>query len=280
MATYAIGDIQGCYSQLLALLKKINFNKNDKLWLTGDIVNRGPESLQTLRFIKELNENHQAILVLGNHDLGMLAIARGAEKYIASQHTFIDIIKANDKENLLSWLEKQPLLYHEKIKIKQKDADIYRDFTLVHAGIYPEWSLSEAIMHAEEVSTVLKSSAKMEFYQHLYGNLPNQWAPHLKGFDRLRFIVNAFTRMRFCTLEGQLDLETKEMSNHQQNNYYPWFKVPHRKTADCPIIFGHWAALEGKCDAPLTYALDTGCVWGGCLTALRLEDGQSFNVKC
>lgn len=268
MATYAIGDVQGCYDKLLSLLEKIQFKDHDILWFTGDLVNRGKRSLDTLRFVKSLG--HRALMVLGNHELGMLAIARGCEPFDPNKHTFEDILQAPDKEELLLWLEQQPLLH--------QDTDL--NYTLVHAGIYPFWDLSLATQLAREVETCLQSPEKQAFYAALYGNKPKVWDPKLSGHDRLRFIVNAFTRMRFCSMEGELELQTKESLQQPPSGFLPWFSMPERRTKGLRILFGHWAALMGNCPEPNTFALDTGCVWGNCLTAMRLEDGQRFTVAC
>jgi len=269
VATYAIGDIQGCYDFLMRLLEKIHFDETkDFLWLTGDLVNRGPDSLKTLRFLKSIEK--RMICVLGNHDLGMLAIAREQIPFDPKHHTFRDILEAEDKEDLLIWLEHQPLLHH--------DPD--SGFTLVHAGFHPKWDLPLALKLAKELEDTLKGTQKLEFYAHLYGNEPDNWDPQLSGFDRLRCIVNCFTRLRFCSAEGQLEFHTKEATEKAPTGFMPWFEVPNRKSENLKIIFGHWAALQGKYRGPRLFALDTGCVWGGSLTAMRLEDGAFFSTPC
>lgn len=270
MSTYVIGDVQGCFDQLLALLEKIKFCDEDKLWFTGDLVNRGQKSLQTLRFIKNLHQASQATLVLGNHELGMLAVLRGAVPFNAEQHTFTDVSEATDKEDLLQWLEQQPLLHYDAVL----------DYALVHAGIYPSWDLITALQYATEVEKILRSAEKLSFYPQMFGHTPTRWNENLSKMERLRFIVNSFTRMRFCSEPGDLDLKVKESALHPPAGFMPWFQIPHRKTKNLKIVFGHWAALKGECDAPHTYALDTGCVWGNCLTAFRLEDKQRFTVDC
>lgn len=268
MTTYAIGDIQGCFKEFMQLLELIEFNPSkDNLWLTGDLVNRGTHSLETLRFVKSLGTH--CVTVLGNHDLGMLAIARGAEPYDPAEHSFQDVLQAPDREELLVWLESQPLLHY--------DSDL--NFVLVHAGLHPAWDLTLARALAQEVETVLRSPAKFELYSHLYGNTPDHWDPALTGFDRLRFIINCMTRLRFCSPEGQLDLNTKS-SDHSAATFDPWFSIPTRRSKGLNILFGHWAALQGNCSEPQVFALDTGCVWGHSLTALRLEDQKRFSVAC
>lgn len=268
MSTYAIGDIQGCFAELQALLEKIQFDKaKDILWFTGDLVNRGIDSLKTLRFIKSLGD--RVVCVLGNHDLGMLAIARGAEPFDPAHHTFSDVLQADDKEELLLWLESLPLLYHDD-KI---------GYTLVHAGFHPAWDLEQAKKLAKELETVLRSSEKYNFYPHLYGNTPDTWNEGLQGYERLRFIVNSFTRLRFCTPGGRLDFKTTDL-NKKPAGFLPWYEIPNRKSRNLNILFGHWAALEGKVSVANVFPLDTGCVWGKSLSAFRLEDMQVFSVSC
>ena len=265
MATYAIGDIQGCFDELQNLLDVIAFNKDDTLWLCGDLVNRGPKSLETLRFIKQLD--HQAVSVLGNHDLHLLAIHNGAVKKKKSD-TLNAILSAPDRNELMSWLQKQPLLH----------SDATLNFTMVHAGIPPSWSTKKAQQLASEVESVLNSSLAKTFFDHMYGNTPNQWDDKLKDWDRLRLITNFFTRMRFCTSKDKLEFASKGGLETQPNGFLPWYKHKHRKTAEQRIVFGHWAALQGKTDTANVYALDTGCIWGEKLTALRLDDLSYFDT--
>lgn len=269
MSTYAIGDLQGCFYPLMDLLKKISFNhKQDCLWFTGDLVNRGPHSLATLRFIKSLAD--QVVTVLGNHDLTLLAVAHNAIPYDSQQHTFADILHAPDCSALIQWLRQQPLLHH--------DANL--GFTLVHAGLHPSWDLALAKSLAKEVEISIQGPRAFTFFENLYGNEPVYWDPQLKGMNRLRFITNCFTRLRFCTADGQLDLTTTASQHDNPQAYLPWFSVPNRRNKDLKILFGHWSALEGKCSVPHTFALDTGCVWRKCLKAMRLEDGQVFTTNC
>jgi len=268
MATYAIGDVQGCFSALEMLLDKIHFDpKKDSLWFTGDLVNRGPQSLETLRFVKNLGSNHH--IVLGNHDLHLLALAHGAHH---GQHddTLAPILAASDRIELLEWLSHQPLLHHDE-KL---------NFVMTHAGIAPSWDLTIAKNLAREVETVLQSDQRVEFFRHMYGNEPHRWEPDLKGWDRLRCITNHFTRMRFCNPDGSLELKTKENMSVENTNLIPWFKVANRVNADQNIIFGHWAALGGVTNVPHAFAIDTGCVWGFCLTALRLDDLERVSISC
>ena len=264
MSTYAIGDLQGCYQPLQNLLELIDYNTlSDKLWFTGDIVNRGPDSLACLRFVKN-SPNCQ--IVLGNHDLHCLTAAYGYQPFHAKD-TLTEILKAPDADDLLQWLIQQPLLYH----------DPKFDYCLVHAGILPAWDLATAKALALEAETALQNDTQ-HFLKHLYGHQPDTWSATLTGMDRYRFIVNAFTRMRYCLSSTQLELKSKMAPEHAERDLIPWFDVDSRKTKQCNIIFGHWASLNCQAGLPHIFALDSGAVWGGKLTALRLEDGQRFSV--
>lgn len=265
MATYCIGDVQGCFDELEYLLRVINYNPNhDHLWFVGDLVNRGPKSLEVLRFIKQLPNTK---VVLGNHDLHLINFYNKIVEFEAVH--LEQILAAPDGLELIEWLRKQPLLYH----------DAKRNFVLVHAGIYPGWDLQEAIINARAVEKVLQGENYIDFFKNLYGNNPDNWNNDLEGLDRLRFIINAFTRMRFCDSQGKLDFFHSGAINTAPSGFLPWFKIPWRKTKDVKIIFGHWAALKGIADEPNVFALDTGCVYGENLTALRLEDNTKFSVK-
>ena len=268
MATYAIGDVQGCLEAFKALLKTIKFDpKKDTLWLAGDLINRGTESLETLRFIYSLRDS--IITVLGNHDLHLLAVAANLRPCSVSD-TLDEILQAPDCNTLLKWLRQQPLLHHDS-KLR---------YTMVHAGIPPQWSLKKAIKRAKEVEEVLRSDRADLFLLSMYGNKPKRWKKGLSDVERWRVITNYFTRMRFCTEEGKLDLKTKSGLQNIPDGYAPWFAHSDRKTKNDLIIFGHWASLEGKSYTKNTFALDTGCVWGGALTAMRLEDQHRFSVSC
>lgn len=265
MPTYAIGDIQGCHNELLALLELVNFNSaQDTLWVTGDIVNRGPDSLESLRFVKNLPNK---VVVLGNHDLHLLALSCG---HTYEDHSLQAILSAPDRAELIDWLRIQPLVHY----------DANYNYAMVHAGLPPSWDIQQAMDYAAEVEVLLHSPNYAELIQEMYGDTPAQWRPNLRGWDRLRFIINALTRIRFCSPSGELDLTNKGQLGSQQSNYLPWFQIPNRASQNDQIIFGHWAALEGKAEGENVYALDTGCVWGGSLTAMRLEDGQRFSVPC
>jgi bis(5'-nucleosyl)-tetraphosphatase (symmetrical) len=263
---YAIGDVQGCFEVLQRLLEYIEFDASkDHLWFAGDLVNRGPQSLETLRFVKNLGARQH--LVLGNHDLHLLAVAQGAHPGW-KEDTFSDILTAPDREELITWLSQQPLLYHDEAL----------GFTMVHAGLASAWDLPTAKKAAKEVECILQSHAASEFVRHMYGNQPEQWDERLQGWDRWRCITNYFTRLRFCHPDGRLALENKGMLDAPFPDLLPWFEVKPRANADLKIIFGHWAALGGITTTPNTYALDTGCVWGYKLTAMRLEDEKRFSV--
>lgn len=265
MATYVIGDIQGCFEPLTRLLKKINFNSNqDCLWFTGDLVNRGPASLEVLRFVKSLKYSQ---VVLGNHDLHLLSVLYGKAS-LDRQDTLDPILNAPDREELGTWLRHRPLLHHNAVF----------GVVLVHAGLPPQWDLNKALQCAHELEAVLQSNHCSGFFEHMYGDFPRRWNDTLEGWDRLRVIANCLARLRFCDTEGNLDLNTK--GSVPKKEYFPWFKVPNRRSKGLKIIFGHWAALAGKTNDPNTIALDTACVWGHCLTAMRLEDEKRFTVNC
>ncbi len=268
MATYAIGDIQGCYHELIALLNKIQFNpQHDFLWFTGDLVNRGKHSYEVLKTIKDLGAH--AITVLGNHDLHLLAVYHGVVK-LKEKDSFHDVLNAPDCAELCEWLQQQPLfIYNEKL-----------NFAMVHAGLAPQWQLADAQRLAKEVQTVLCSNKAIEFFHHMYGDIPDHWDESLTYWPRLRVITNFMTRVRFCDERGKLDLHYKGVIGKQPAGLLPWFDVPTRKSKNIRIIFGHWAALSGQSDDISVFALDTGCCYGNCLTALRLEDQARITVNC
>ncbi len=267
MSTYVIGDIQGCYQALQNLLALVEFKpETDRLWTCGDLVNRGPESLAVLHFFKALSP--APIIVLGNHDLHLLAVAAGTRQ-AGSKDTLNDIFSASDAEQLCDWLRYLPLMHH----------DPQTHFTLVHAGLAPQWTLQQAQSLAREVEAVLQGPDYIQLLQNMFGDTPASWSDDLTGWPRLRFIINAMTRIRFCTPQGELDLNFKGPPGAQPSSLLPWFELPERKTQQNPILFGHWAALNGQTTVENIYALDTGCVWGNQLTALRLEDKQRFSVK-
>lgn len=260
MATYAIGDLQGCYDELRALLTHINFSRDrDRLWFCGDLVNRGPKSLETLRFIRSLEDN--ALTVLGNHDLHLLAVAFIQKKH-GNKDTLHGLLQADDATDLLNWLRQQHLAYH----------DPERDITLLHAGTHPGWSIKKTLKLAAEVEQVLRSDQHIEFYSHMYGNKPANWDDSLTGWSRYRFITNILTRMRYCDMNGKPAFSEKGPPGTQAKGLLPWYEVPSRKTRKNTIIFGHWSTLPDS-DSGINncYSIDSGCVWGGKLTALRID---------
>jgi len=270
MATYAVGDLQGCCRELLILLDKISFdNTRDRLWFTGDLVNRGPESLDALRFVKQLGQS--AVCVLGNHDLHLLAVAGGHTR-VRKKDTLDKILESPDREELLEWLRRLPLLYRD---------DEY-EYVLFHAGLPPQWTIHQAATLAKEAELVLRGDEYHSFLQQMYGNKPDKWSDKLTGFDRIRFIVNCLTRLRYCDDDGQFALEEKGPPGTQAAPFNPWFTIANRKTRDSKIIFGHWSAVHlgdiDNFDQMNVYPLDTGCVWGDRLTAIRLEDQTYFSV--
>lgn len=259
MSIYAIGDVQGCYNPLRKLLKKINFKSDrDRLWFAGDLVNRGPKSIQTLRFVKDLGDN--AICVLGNHDLHLLAVAYGHRDVYSKNDSFYDIVHARDFDGLVDWLRQCPLLHHDKSS----------GFTLVHAGLPPQWDLKLARQCNKEMKKILRSNKIDKFLANMYGNTPNLWSEDLKGWGRLRFITNSFTRIRYCDADGREDFQYNREIGSQPRHLMPWFQVPKRKSRKMKIIFGHWASLGLYLEKNI-YALDTGCVWGGKLTAMKIN---------
>lgn len=266
MSTYVVGDLQGCLSPLKDLLAQVSFNpKHDVLWCTGDLINRGPESLEALRFVYHLGD--ACLAVLGNHDLHLLAVAHGFAS-CKKGDTLDDILAANDRDELLEWLRHRPLLHHQQ------------GYTLVHAGIAPMWSLEQAQSYANEVESVLQSDKFECFLANMYGNEPNLWQDDLQGYERLRLITNYFTRMRFCHQNGALDFACKKGLEQNNPNLIPWFNIANRPMQNQTIIFGHWAALQANSGNDNAIALDSGCIWGNCMTLLRLEDGKRFASDC
>jgi len=265
MATYAIGDIQGCFHSFQSLLKKIQFNPAlDYLWLVGDLINRGSGSLEVLRWV--FDHQSSIVSVLGNHDLHTLVVAEGFVNAHRSD-TIQPLLDAPDADTLLSWLRHQPLLHFAN------------DHLMVHAGLLPAWTPSQAQLLGQEVHQALCADNYREFLKHMYGNQPVQWDEALTGWDRLRVITNAMTRLRICSQAGEMEFEFKGELSNRPAGYVPWFEIAGRASADTPVIFGHWSAL-GLHMANNVYALDTGCLWGGALTALRVDDKAVFQVPC
>jgi bis(5'-nucleosyl)-tetraphosphatase (symmetrical) len=268
MALYAIGDLQGCFEPLARLLKSLRFDRRrDRLLLTGDLVNRGPDSLKCLRFVRELGD--AAVTVLGNHDLHLLAAAHTGE--FGARDTFDEITRAPDREVLLDWLRQQPLAYEEP----------HTGILLVHAGLPPQWSKARALRLAREASNYIAGPDAGRFFTRMYGNRPDCWSESLKGIPRLRFTVNCLTRLRYCDARGRIDHRHKGPPGTQAAGLLPWFQVPGRKSARERIVCGHWSSLgQVEWPAERVWALDTGCVWGGCLTALNLETGALTRAGC
>lgn len=260
MAVYAIGDIQGCDDEFAQLLATLDFSPSrDTLWLVGDLVNRGPRSLEVLRRVKALGP--AAITVLGNHDLHLLALALSPQEPLKAKDTLQQILGAPDRDELIEWLRQQPMLHH----------DAKLGYTMVHAGLPPQWDLATAQACARELETVLRDKRRCrELFAHMYGDKPNHWSDDLRGTDRLRFITNCLTRLRYCHADGRLELKFKGEVKDAPQDLMPWFKVPGRRSRDMRIICGHWSAL-GFHDADGVLAIDTGCVWGEKLCAVRLD---------
>lgn len=265
MATYAIGDVQGCHDELMRLLQHIDFDPvRDRLWFVGDLVNRGPKSLEVLRFVRNLGD--RAVTVLGNHDLSLLVIAAGVRKPHRGD-TWDAILTAPDRDDLLHWVRHQRLFHVENGQ------------AMVHAGLLPQWTVEQARSLAAEVEAELQGPGYPAFLNAMYGNEPAQWDDGLRDHDRLRVIVNAMTRLRLCTVDGRMEFSHKTGPAGGPADYHPWFDIPSRRSSDTPIVFGHWAAL-GLTQRDTVTCIDTGCVWGRRLTALRLEDRQLFDCDC
>lgn len=265
MATYAIGDLQGCYDPLIRLLDRVGFSDSDTLWFAGDLVNRGPQSLECLRFVKSLGK--RAKVSLGNHDLHLLAIHHGAVP-VKRHDTLDEILLASDRDELMHWLQQQKLFVQSK-KL---------GYAMTHAGIPPHWTIKQTKQRAKEVEQVLRSPLAIEFFRNMYGNQPDCWNDQLVGWPRLRTITNYLTRMRFCDPTGRLEFDSKEGLDSQPMGYLPWYI--YRKPEALKILFGHWAALGGSVPNADIEALDTGCVWGNSLTAFQLETQKRTSCQC
>ena len=271
MPIYAIGDVQGCYRELRSLLRECGFDaRRDRLWFVGDLVNRGPASIEVLRFVADLGDRAQT--VLGNHDLHLVASARGIRP-LGARDTFQDVLDAADGEALVDWLRELPVIHR----------DPERGFVMVHAGIAPAWTIDDALVHGAELSQALRAPDHPRLLAGMYGNEPDAWQETLTGLDRLRFITNAFTRMRYCRHDGELDFSETGPLGTQNRSLVPWFTLRDADADDTRIVFGHWATLQLEAALPRDLHVrhvDTGCVWGGSLTALRLEDDREFSVGC
>jgi bis(5'-nucleosyl)-tetraphosphatase (symmetrical) len=261
MATYAIGDVQGCFDELQALLAQCAFDaRRDQLWFVGDLVNRGPKSLEALRFVRDLGD--RAVTVLGNHDLHLVTQHEGFERP-RKDDTLDDVLAAPDRRELVDWLRTRPLMHANG------------GYAMVHAGLLPQWSIDKALKLACEVEAALAAPGYRDFIANMYGGKPDRWSDALTGWDRLRVIVNAMTRMRFSTPQGKMDFRAKGAV--APPGYHAWFEL--RPKEDVTLLCGHWSALGLKLAARLA-ALDSGCVWGGRLSALRLEDRKLYQVPC
>ena len=267
MTQYAVGDIQGCYTELMDCLNQVNFNPDqDCLWVAGDMVNRGPDSLATLAF---LYENRNSLrCVLGNHDLHLLAIYFG-HRQAKSSDTVDQILSHPDCDHWMEWLRQQPLCQY----------DSHNQYFMSHAGLPPQWSIKQALSYSEEIASVLNSEAIDAFLATMYGNTPSHWQTDLSGTDRLRCITNYFTRMRICDIKGGLEFDYKGSLADIPAGYYAWFKHPHRQSINDRIIFGHWASLGGYTDNNTLFGLDTACVWGQHLTLMQLDNQQYFTAS-
>ena len=263
MSLYAIGDIQGCHAELCQLLELIGFSPaSDRLWLVGDLVNRGPASLAVLREVKALGD--AAVTVLGNHDFHLLSVAAGHARH-HRQDTLASILEAPDRDELIAWVRSRPLVVLEDERL------------LVHAGLIPEWTAAKAVALSREVEAMLASDERDAFLAMLYGDEPNAWRDDLTGYDRLRVIVNAFARLRFCKADGTMEFREKRGAAHAPAGFRPWFTHEHRASADVTVVCGHWSTRELVL-APNVLMLDSGCLWGGTLTAVRLDDRRVYQV--
>ena len=265
MDTFAIGDLQGCADELERLLERIDaVSPQARLVFVGDLVNRGPASLRTLRRLRAMGD--RARTVLGNHDLHLLAVSQGIRPPGRSD-TLDDILHAPDRDELLDWLRRQPL------------ALMADGHLVVHAGVLPQWTAAKVLALSAEVEAQLQGDGWTDFLRTMYGNAPARWDDTLQGADRWRCIVNALTRLRFCTADGEMEFATKEGPSQPPDGHLPWFDVPGRSTAEVPVVFGHWSTL-GLVQRKNLFGLDSGCVWGGKLSAMRLSDGFVVQVAC
>ncbi len=265
MATLAIGDVQGCYDQLLRLLEHAGYDeRRDVLWFVGDLINRGPQSAQTLRFARRLGDRQ--VTVLGNHDLTLLAVAAGIRKPHRGD-TFDEVLDAPDRDELVDWLRHQKMMHADGTR------------AMVHAGLLPQWTIAQALALAREVEAALQGPEHREFLHRMYGNEPARWRDDLAGYDRLRVVVNAMARLRLIKPDGTMEFSHKTGLDRLPAGYLPWYDAPGRASRGTRILFGHWAAL-GLLQRDDVVCLDTGCVWGRALSALRLEDGRLFQLDC
>lgn len=267
MAIYFVGDIQGCYSELKALLQQVNFStKHDQLWVAGDMVARGPNSYKTLKYLMSLGDSVKA--VLGNHDLHLLAIYAGIKKAKKSDY-LAPLLSAPDVDKLIHWLTQQPLLR------KLPDENVY----MSHAGLPPQWTIESAISAARSAEKKISSSQRNKWLARMYGEKPNDWYKAKTKTEKFRYTINGLTRMRYCYLDGKLEFNCKTAPEDATDNIKPWYELTTNQKQNYQWVFGHWAALMGKINVEGLYALDTGCVWGGHLTLLRWHDKAIFVEK-
>jgi bis(5'-nucleosyl)-tetraphosphatase (symmetrical) len=267
MARFAIGDVQGCHAELRALVQRTGFRADrDQLWFVGDLVNRGPQSLEVLRYVRALGDN--AVVVLGNHDLHLLAIALGGLRESRPGDTLEAVLAAPDRDALLEWLLHRPLAWH----------DAAQGDLMIHAGLVPQWSVARAVELADSVAAKLRAEP-VKVFAKMYGNRPDRWDEALEGAARRRFVINTLTRLRYCQADGTVNLKLKDAPAATPAPWQPWFDIDARASRGTRIIFGHWSTL-GLLRRPDLLALDTGCVWGGALTAVGLDDGQCWQEAC
>ncbi len=271
MARIAIGDVQGCFEELQALVQRTGFSPDrDQLWFVGDLVNRGPQSLEVLRYVRSLGD--AAVTVLGNHDLHLLAVAYGGHRKLREDDTLEAVLGARDRGALLDWLLHRPLAWQDSA------ARLHSPDLMLHAGLVPQWSATDALRLAHEVEVELRRDPEGVFVS-MYGNRPDRWDATLQGAERRRFIINVLTRMRFCRRDGSIDLKLKGRPGSQPAPWQPWFDIPTRASREVRVVCGHWSTL-GLLQRPDVLALDTGCVWGGGLTAVSLDDGRRWQEPC
>lgn len=264
MATYVVGDVQGCYEPLCRLLDEVQFDPSrDTLVSVGDLINRGPDNLGVIKLARSLGSSFRA--VLGNHDLNFLAVSAGLRQ-LKNKDTTMDLLDSHERADIVDWFRQLPL------------ALWIEGHLIVHAGLVPEWTKDQALTYAAEVSTTLRGPSYRDFLAQMYGDQPDRWDPDLIGLPRLRVITNVLTRLRFCAADGSMNLENKLAPEFAPPGMAPWFSHAERAAGETPIVFGHWAALDGRCPVPYIYAVDTGCVWGRTLTCLRLDDHRRFET--
>ncbi|CAL4319392.1 Bis(5'-nucleosyl)-tetraphosphatase [symmetrical] [Buchnera aphidicola (Chaitophorus populicola)] len=268
MSTYFIGDIHGCYDQFYSLLEKVKFNDiKDEIWITGDLVGRGPKSLEVLKYVFSLKK--KARLVLGNHDLNLLSIYFNIEKK-SIEKEISELLNFSSLKFIIKKLKNTPLVQY----------DLNRKILMSHAGIFPKWTLKEIIKYSEEAQFKLSGKNFLKYLRYMKGDFPNVWSKNLNKYNRFRFIVNSFTRMRYCNINSELDFSYKDTPPHFNKNFLPWFSIKNKLDSDYSIFFGHWSSLKNTTTPENFFSLDTGCCWGRKLTILRWEDKKKFTIEC